>query len=64
MLISALGLIDGLEQWDKDNEGNEFEFSFIRSTTFLFGLIAAVFITAWHFARAWLVRQREDDYWL
>eukprot|EP00752_Nemacystus_decipiens_P010952 g9733.t1 len=53
-LISALGLIDGLERWDRNHEGEDFEFSAIRSTIFIFGLIAAVLLVAWHFARAWL----------
>ncbi|CAM9822385.1 unnamed protein product [Ectocarpus sp. 12 AP-2014] len=54
LIISALGRIDGLERWDKDNEGRDFEFSALRSTIFVFGLIAAVLLVAWHFARAWL----------
>ncbi|CAM9309728.1 unnamed protein product, partial [Hapterophycus canaliculatus] len=55
LLISALGLIKGLERWDKNNEGEDFEFSAIRTTIYIFGLIAAVSLVAWHFARAWLV---------
>eukprot|EP00903_Cladosiphon_okamuranus_P010505 g9936.t1 len=54
VLISALGLIDGLERWDRNHRGEDFEFSAIRSTIFIFGLIAAVLLVAWHFARAWL----------
>lgn len=56
IIISALGRIGGLERWDKNHEGEDFEFSAIRSTLFVFGLIGAVLLTAWHFARAWLVR--------
>lgn len=59
IIISALGRIGGLERWDKNHEGEDFEFSAIRSTFFVFGLIGAVLLTAWHFARAWLVRRME-----
>jgi len=55
VLVSALGIIDGLKPWDLDHEGEDFEYSAIRSTIYVFGLIAAVLLTAWHFARAWLV---------
>ena len=54
-LISAFGIIDGLKPWDQTNPGEDFEYSAIRSTFYVFGLIAAVLLTAWHFARAWLV---------
>lgn len=54
ILISALGLIKGLEPWDLHHEGEDFEFSALRSTLFIFGLISTIFLIAWHFARAWL----------
>lgn len=54
ILISALGLIKGLEAWDVNHSGEDFEFSALRSTLFIFGLIATIFLIAWHFARAWL----------
>lgn len=55
IIISALGLIKGLEPWDQKHDSSEdFEFSSVRSTLFIFGLIISVFVIAWHFARAWL----------
>ena len=54
LLISAFGLIKGLEPWDVEHPGEDFEFSALRSTLFIFGLIVTIFVIAWHFAWAWL----------
>lgn len=54
ILISAFGLIGGLEPWEDDHQGESFDWSSIRSTVFIFGLVAVILFVAWHFARAWL----------
>lgn len=54
LIISAMGLIDGLKPWDRTNPGEDFEFSSLRTTLYIFGLIFVVFIISWHFAYAYL----------
>lgn len=54
LFISAMGHIKGLEPWDQTNPGEDLEFSSIRSTIYVFGLVFVVLFIAWHFARAWL----------
>ena len=53
IIISALGRIRGLEPWEYKHPGEDFEFSGIRSTLYILGLIAVVFFISWHFARAY-----------
>lgn len=56
VLIAALGPVgEGLENWSKDNLGYNLDFSASRIPLCIFGLLAAVVIVSWHFARAFLV---------
>ncbi|CAM9484991.1 unnamed protein product [Ascophyllum nodosum] len=54
IIISALGRIRGLEPWEYKHPGEDFEFSGVRSTLYILGLIAVVFFISWHFARAYM----------
>eukprot|EP00903_Cladosiphon_okamuranus_P014934 g13826.t1 len=53
LLIPALGPVgEGLENWSKDNLGYNLDFSASRMPLCIIGLLVAVVIVAWHFARA------------
>lgn len=54
LFIGAMGRIEGLRPWDETNPGEDFDFSSIRSTIYIFGLVFVVLFVSWHFARAWL----------